>query len=148
MSFALHCRVWDAQNQTMHYLSSLLAQTEDFQVVLLEDAMVLINTFNSTQKRLYEAGTPWRLMLSVGQPDRDGTPIYDYDIVDSEGYLWVVQNHPDRCGYSLFMPNCLGLPPYLILDRIMASEVKVMGNFFEDPHLILDFPDSSYRQAA
>ncbi|GAB3318366.1 hypothetical protein GCM10027299_09780 [Larkinella ripae] len=148
MSFALQCRVWDTQNRQMHYLSSQMTRTNTFQTILLEDVLALVNLANPADIRLYETTEPWRLMLSVGQQDREGTLLFDYDIVECDGHHWIIQNHPERCGYSLFMLNSLGLPPYLRLDRELAQLVKQVGNFFEHTHLMLDLPAVPLRWAA
>lgn len=131
-----HCRIWDGQ--TMHYLADVFTLQDDYAAVWLEDALVLINRVNPRHKRRYEPTSPWQLMLSVGQADRHGTPLYDQDIVESDGYRWVVRHHPERCGYSLFMPQTMGLPPSVSLDQQLAHSLTVIGNCLEDPRLLLD----------
>jgi hypothetical protein len=143
MSFT-HCRVWDGQN--MHYLSSVFTQQPDFVTVWLEDALVLINLVAPKEKRRYEPTSPWRLMLSVGQPDCQGSMIYDQDIVETNGHFWIVRHHADRCGFSLFLPNAVGLASSLFLDKYLAESLMVVGNCLEDPHLLAG--NYAQRQAA
>jgi hypothetical protein len=146
MSFASHCRVWDGHH--MHYLSSMLSDQSDYSLVFMEDALVLINKFNPKEKHLYQSKTHWKLMLSVGQMDRQENLLFDYDIVECEGHVWVIRTHIDRCGFSLFMPHSIGLTPSIPLDRDLAGMATLMGNYYEDPHLIVGVPESSHRQAA
>jgi hypothetical protein len=120
----------------MHYLNDLLFESDYFVGIWLDNAAVLINRFNPGEKRRFEPTTPWRLMVHIGQSDQEETPIFDLDIVDFEGQLLVVRLDQERCGYSLFMPHSIGLQPSVFLDRNLARSLTVLGNCFEDPHLL------------
>ncbi|QHV97768.1 YopX family protein [Spirosoma endbachense] len=127
-----HCRIWDGES--MYYFPHLALQPQ-FATVWLEDALVLINRVNPLDQRRYEPTSPWELMLSVGQPDRQGTLLYEQDIVQVNQQLWVVQPDLERCGYQLVLAHSPGFS--LSLDRLLAKTVRIVGNCLEDSHLIL-----------
>lgn len=127
-----HCRIWDGQS--MHYLPDVFVLQADYAAVWLENALVLINRVNPKEKRVYEPSSPWKLMLSIGQPDSQGSLIYENDIVRDNNHLWVVRPDPERCGYKLVLAQSKKLS--LVLDRTLARSLTVVGNCLENAPLL------------
>lgn len=130
----IQSRIWDGQK--MHYLSGLPMTPEPYLTIWLQEAIALISQLPSADEALQQTSFSWRQMRTIGQADRQGILLYECDLVEWDGRIFEIGWSTHRCGYALFQPLGTGEFPAFSLSALHARQLRVLGNRYENPHLL------------
>ncbi|WP_128545174.1 YopX family protein [Larkinella soli] len=130
----IQSRIWDGQQ--MLYLAGLPLTREPFLTIWLQEAIALINQVPPVEEENFQTAFSWRLMRTIGQTDREGTLLYENDLVEWDGRIYEIGWSSHRCGYALFQPLSLHHVPTFSLSALHARQLRVLGNRYEHPQLL------------
>ena len=118
--------------------------------------MILLDPYQWSLTALNEEEN-WKVMMWTGLLDRNGKEIWEGDIVVKDGYIWFDENKPNYRGTVEFIfsawqviVHCVNKEKRGISDGINEllnedgfdddekSEWEVIGNIFQDSHLITE----------
>ncbi|MFD1139567.1 YopX family protein [Larkinella insperata] len=130
----IQSRIWDGQK--MHYLAGLPMTPEPYLTIWLQEALALVSQVPPADELPLTTTFSWRLMRTIGQSDRQGILLYESDLVEWDGRIFEIAWSSHRCGYALFQPLGTSEFPAFSLSALHARQVRILGNRYENPHLL------------
>ncbi len=124
-------RVWDIENQKMFKTTKIEITQFETTAKVFESGKhrTLINDKRTNR-------TQFLLMANVGIRDKNMEEVFDEDIVATDKGIAVIYFQPSRGSFvARLLEKHGGLE--LLIDEIKES-MKILGNVFEDKHLITE----------
>lgn len=135
-------RVWDKENNCMHYPS----RYHNFGVV--NGTIVKIESYPISNSAYYGKRIAWEfddalLMQCTGLKDKNGKLIYEGDILGGIYHGYIEYCEECKC-FQLFVKDygCLAcegdLHWYELVEAEEQNELEVIGNIYQNPELLED----------
>ncbi|MCG2493207.1 YopX family protein [Staphylococcus epidermidis] len=123
-------RVWDKEEKKMHKVKTIEFSRRGARIIHLAEVQ---SNGKGDHKRWHSSVI---LMQSTGLKDKNGTEIYEGDIVSA--------NHPRLGEFIGFVDNAIGnfkvrgVGQYEYLSDDLDGTYEVIGNIYENPELLED----------